>query len=237
MPTLYSERVELCSQCHAKSRHSFCDLPEKVFSDLEAIVQPFSYSQGTRLFLEGQMPRGVFILCQGRVKLFSSSSNGKALMRIAGVGEILGLSAIIMGNTHETTAESLESGQVQFIRKDLFLHFVQKHGEASLRATQILSRDYYNVYEQAKSLILSDCAEQKLANLLLRWCRENGQISGNGIQVKVTLTHGEIAQMIGVARETVTRLFSELKNRQVIRLEGSNLFVHNPSELEDIINL
>src|SRR5215813_8734507 len=160
---LHSQSVERCSQCQAKSRHSFCNLPEKVLSELEAIVQPFSYSQGVRLFVEGQMPRGVFILCQGRVKLLSSSINGKALMRIAGPGEILGLSAIITETAHETTAEALESGQVQFIRKDRFLIFLQQHGEASLRATQILSRDYYNVYEQVKSLILSDSAEQKLA--------------------------------------------------------------------------
>ena len=231
-----ADRTEPCSYCPRKSRTSFCDLPEDIFKKLEPIVYPFSYPQGTLFFTEGQTPCGIFILCRGRVKLLSSSTNGKALMRIADVGEILGLSATIMGTAYETTAEALEPGQVQFIRRDQFLTFIQTHGEAGLRAMQILSREHQTVVEQIKSLVLADSAEQKLANLLLRWCKESGQMTNEGIQIKLTLTHGEISQMIGAARETVTRLFTDFKSRKVIRVEGSNLFISNQATLENLIN-
>lgn len=231
-----AESTEPCSHCHRKSRTSFCDLPEDIFKKLEPIVYPFSYSQGTHLFTEGQPPRGIFILCRGRVKLLSSSTNGKTLMRIAEVGEILGLSATIMGIAYETTAEALEPGQVQFIRRDQFLTFIKTHGEAGLRAMQILSREHQTVVEQIRSLVLADSAEQKLANLLLQWCKESRQMTSEGIQIKMTLTHGEIAQMIGAARETVTRLFTNFKSRKVIRIEGSNLFIPNQVALENLVN-
>jgi CRP/FNR family transcriptional regulator len=231
-----AERAEQCSHCHLKSRFSFCDLPEDIFKKLEPIVYPFSYSQGTQLFSEGQTPHGIFILCRGRVKLLSGSTNGKTLMRIAEVGEILGLSATITGTAYETTAAALDPGQVQFIRRDQFLTFIQTYGEAGLRAMQILSREHQTVVEQIRTLVLADSAEQKLANLLLRWCKESGQLTSEGIQIKLTLTHGEIAQMIGAARETVTRLFTEFKSRKVIRIEGSNLFIPNQVALENLVN-
>jgi CRP/FNR family transcriptional regulator len=60
-------------------------------------------------------------LCDGRAKLSICSESGKRLMlRIAGPGEVLGLSATMSGRTYELTAETLDSSQVVFVkRKDL----------------------------------------------------------------------------------------------------------------------
>ncbi|MCI0662561.1 MAG: cyclic nucleotide-binding domain-containing protein, partial [Acidobacteria bacterium] len=94
------------------------------------------YPRGAKLFVEGQHPKGVFILCSGSAKLSIGSSNGRSLMRIAEQGEILGLSAVLSGYLHEDSAEMLESGQVNFIRRDHFLNFLNNQAEASLRVAQ-----------------------------------------------------------------------------------------------------
>jgi CRP-like cAMP-binding protein len=51
-------------------------------------------------------------------------------------------------------------------------------------------------------------------------------------RVRSVLTHEEMAQMIGSSHETVTRLLSELKKKELIRLEGSTLVIRNRTALE-----
>ncbi|HWQ33586.1 MAG TPA: Crp/Fnr family transcriptional regulator [Blastocatellia bacterium] len=225
-----------CSECHLRYGRFFCDLPEGTLRAFDDIVRASFYPQGTLLFIEGQAPRGVFILCGGRAKLTISSSNGKTLMRIAEPGETLGLSATISNAPYEGSAEMLEAGQVNFVRRDDFLRFLREHGEAGLRAAQHLSRDYYAVYDQVRSLALSDSVGEKLARLLLGWCARNGRETDQGIHLRMLLTHGEIAQMIGASRETVTRLFGELKNRQIIQCKGSSMFICDKAALESLVS-
>jgi CRP/FNR family transcriptional regulator len=79
---------------------------------------------------------------------------------------------------------------------------------------------------------LSHSAGEKLAKLLLEWSSRNGESAKIEPRLKLSLTHEEIAQMIGTSRETVTRLFADLKKRQIIQAKGSTLMVHNKAALK-----
>jgi CRP/FNR family transcriptional regulator len=58
----------------------------------------------------------------------------------------------------------------------------------------------------------------------------------NLLHLKVTLTHEEIAEMIGTTRETVTRLFSDFKKKQLLELKGSTLIIRNKPALEKMVH-
>lgn len=231
-----SETTEICSGVGLHNRCFLCDLSGTSWLDFDAISLTGFYPRGAKLFVEGQSPKGVFILCGGRAKLSIGSSNGRSLMRIAERGEILGLSATLSGSPYEESAEMLEPGQVNFIRLDHFLNFLRNHAEASLRAAQHLSHVYAAVHEQMRTLALSDSAAEKLARLLLSWLKETGGRTEQNIHLKLSLTHGEIAQMIGVSRETVTRLLGELRDKRIIQLKGSSLLIKNKAALEEMVN-
>jgi CRP/FNR family transcriptional regulator len=176
------------------------------------------------------------MLCSGRVKLTTCSGEGKALItQIADPGDLLGLSATISGKPYEVTAETLAPCQVNFIRREDFLRFLTKHGLVCLRAAEYLSQTYHATHEHVRSLGLSHSASEKMAKLLLEWCERNGKLSDKGIQLKLTLTHEEIAQIIGASRETVTRLFGEFKGKQFIYVKGSTLIVRNKPALEALV--
>jgi CRP-like cAMP-binding protein len=87
-----------------------------------------------------------------------------------------------------------------------------------------------------RSLVLSDSAAEKLAGLLLSWLKKSGGRTEQNIHLKLSLTHGEIAQMIGVSGETVTRLLGELRDKRIIQLKGSNLLIKSKSALEEMVN-
>jgi CRP/FNR family transcriptional regulator, cyclic AMP receptor protein len=81
---------------------------------------------------------------------------------------------------------------------------------------------------------LATSPSEKFAKLLLSWSTKTTQGDGSS-QVKLTLTHEEIAEIIGTTRETVSRLFSEFKKRQLLQLKGSTLLIRNRPALEKIV--
>jgi CRP/FNR family transcriptional regulator len=187
------------------------------------------------LFVEGQSPRGVFILCSGKVKLSTSSSDGKTLiLRISELGEVLGLAAVVSGKAYQATAEVIEPTQANFISRNEFLQFLREHGEAAVRVAQHLAENYHHALSEMRTIGLSHSAGEKLARFLLDWIAEHH--TGNGeIKVKLTLTHEEIAQMIGASRETVTRLLTDFKKKQLLQIKGSTLLIRDRTGLEKIL--
>jgi len=230
--------VESCAACKLREHGYFCDFPEELLKAFESLKYSTLFPKGALLFVEGQSPRGIFMLCAGRVKLAAGSSDGKSLItRIAEPGEVLGLSATISGKPYMATAETLAPCQVNFIKREDFLRFLSEHPLACLRVAEHLSQNCYAANEQVRSLGLSHTAAEKLARLILEWCARDGKPSDRGIQLKLTLTHEEIAQLIGSSRETVTRLLSDFKSRQLLYVKGSTFIVRNPAALEAMVSV
>lgn len=236
MSTPYGIQIsENCLLC--KLRHSgfFCELPKSSLQELERVKYASAYPQGAVLFVEGQAPRGVYLICSGRVKLSTTSRDGKTLiLRIAQAGEVLGLHATVSGKPYELTGETLQPCQLDFIRREDFLKFLQHHADACLNAAEHLSKNCQSAYEMIRSLGLSHSVSEKLARLLLEWSSD-GDATEEGIRIKVALTHEEIAQLIGTSRETVTRVLGEFREKKLAQLRGSTLMILDKPALERMI--
>ena len=221
------EIIESCLNCPYREERLFCDLPPAALKHLESITAAASYPKGATLFVEGQKPRGVFILCNGRVKLSTSSADGKTLiLRVPERGEILGLAATISGQPYQASAEVLEPAQANFIARNDFLDFLKAHGEAALRVAQELSENYHMAIAEMRTIGLSHSAAEKFARFLFEQISEGEKQDGE-VRATLTLTHEEIAQMIGSSRETVTRLFSDFKRKQILQVKGSTVIVRD----------
>lgn len=230
------EIIESCASCPHREDQLFCNLSPPAIQGLAAITSPSSYPKGATLFVEGQVPRGVFILCSGRVKLSTTSADGKTLIvRIADQGEVLGLPASVTGNPYELTAEVIEPTQANFIARQDFLNFLREHGEVGLRVAQQLGETYHSAIAEMRTIGLSHSVGEKLARFLLDLSAGHDGEEGD-IRVTLTLTHEEIAQMIGASRETVTRLFGEFKKKQLLQVNGSTLIIKNKAGLEGVLN-
>jgi CRP/FNR family cyclic AMP-dependent transcriptional regulator len=228
--------IDNCLSCPVREEHLFCNLPLPAVQRLNEIKSTAVYPKSTMLFIEGQQPRGVFVLCAGKAKLFTSSSDGKTIIiKISEAGDVLGLNATISNRPYEVTAEMLEAGQANFISRDALLEFLRQHGEVALRVAEQLSRNYYSAYEEIRTLGLTSSPAEKLAKLLLSWSPSAGN-ANDPAHLKLTLTHQEIAEMIGTTRETVSRLFSDFKKKQLVQLKGSTLIIRNKPALEKMVS-
>jgi CRP/FNR family transcriptional regulator len=230
------EIIENCFSCPHREERLFCNLPEASVRALSSITSSAFYPRGAKLFIAGEPARGIFILCSGRVKLSTSSVDGKALiLRISVAGEVLGLPANVTGTCYELTAEVLDPTQSKFISRNDFLAFLKDNGEAALRVAQQLGETYHMAIAQMCTIDLSHSAGEKLARFLLQLAVNYPQEKGQ-VRMKLTLTHEEIGQLIGLSRETVTRLLADFRKNQWLQVTGSTLIIKNRSALESFIN-
>ena len=210
----------------------FAGLAGKTIEELNRIQHSSCYPTHSVVLMEGQAPRGVYMVCQGRVKLMTTNSDGKTLIvKIAEPGEVLGLQSVVMDKPYELTVETLQPTQLAFVARDQFLRFLRTHGDACLRATQHLSGDCHSAYETIRSIGLVHSVAGKLARLLTQWSVE-GRAGDGVVRMKMTLTHEELAQLIGSSRETVTRILGDFKRRGVVELSGATLTIRNQAALE-----
>jgi CRP/FNR family transcriptional regulator, cyclic AMP receptor protein len=221
---------EDCDHSEA-DQESFCGFSPRAARSLGQIRQT-SYPAGAILFMEGEPASGVYIVCQGRVKLLTTNSEGRTLIfKIAKPGEILGLNAALSGTAHGITAETLQPSQLAYVSREDFLRFLRENSDACLQVAQHLGRDCHSAYGVIRSMGLSNSVEEKLARFLLDWATE-GQITNLGVKVKLALTHEEIAQLIGCSRESVSRGFSEFKRKRLVEVNGATLVVQDKRALE-----
>ena len=227
--------LDNCTTCPIRGKYLFCNLSVQASQRLNEIKSTAVYPKGAMLFIEGQLSRGVFVLCNGKVKLSTTSREGKTIItKISDAGDVLGLNAVISNVPYEVTAEMMEPGQANFIPRDSLQLFLKEFPEVAMRVAQQLSRNYYTAYEEIRTLGLAASPSEKFAKLLLSWSTKSAQSDGSS-QVKLTLTHEEIAEIIGTTRETVSRLFSVFKKKQLMQSKGATLVIRSRFALEKIV--
>ena len=187
-----------------------------------------------KLFREDGPCYTVFVICTGQVKLSCTSREGRTLiLKIAMPGDVLELGTVISGSSYEVTAETIEPSQINSIRREDFLAFLEKHGEASLHAAKSLSEEYKAAIFDARRLALFGSAAGRLAGVLLDWGR-TASCGKPEMRFTMALTHEELANLVGSSRETVTRMLGRFKRQKLIQMHGSSILILSPDRLEQL---
>jgi CRP/FNR family transcriptional regulator len=223
--------IDDCGECRNTRPSYFCGFSSSVLNALSAVSHRSTLPAGAIVFVEGQVPRGMFIVCSGSVTLSTTSREGKILiLKTANAGDALGLSATVSGTGYETTAETASPCQLTFVDRKHYLELMDAHSEIGVHAAQCLSRDFRSAHRDIHDLVLTRSSAGKLARLLL--AHSPAELCDRSGHIRCSMTHEEMGQRIGASRETVTRLLSHLRKKQLIRLDGSNLVIRDRTGLE-----
>ncbi len=211
----------------------FChDLSPLAISEFESLATLFRCEGGTVLLTEGERPDRVLFLLEGRAKLSMNSVEGRRLtLGVAEPGDVLGLAGVVSGSSYEITAEAQCPCRIRSLPRQSFLDFLLRYPIASQNVGRQLSIEYTRACEQLRLVGLTLTASTKLARLLVDWCAD-GRKTEDSIRIRCSLTHGEIGEYIGVARETVSRTLTDFKNRELVEQHGTTLFISSLRALE-----
>lgn len=205
-------------------------LPHQTLYAFDSIKRPKTYPNRALLLAQGQAPIGILLIRSGRVRLSICNREGKkVIFRIAEPGDILGMSGVLTGKSHLFSAESLEACQVDFVSSENFREFLQRYPNACLRVAQEMSENYRAACNDVTSRFRS--VRERLAQFLLQ---ASSKVSGPAGHERLNLAvnQDEIAQLFGVTRESISRAFSDLKKRGIVRGRRSTWVICNKSGLE-----
>jgi CRP/FNR family transcriptional regulator, cyclic AMP receptor protein len=231
-----AHRLKIVESDHGQSYRSRAK-SSSISSEVVERLAPFAitacHPRGAVIFAEGQPSRGVFILCSGRVKLFTASSNGRTfVLGFANPGKILGLAGALSIQPYEAWAEATQPTRTHFVERKDLVHVMRRHGEVAVQVATQLGESYYSAIAGVRVMGYSRSASQKLATFLLDWWDCNRSSYDRDAGAPFTSTHDEIAEVIGVSRETVTRVLSRFKKKGLIQWKGCNLFLADRVALE-----
>ena len=225
--------IDSCFGCITTEDGLLCQLPHHILDDLNSIRQNAFFPRGARLFVEGESPRSVFILCSGQVKLNATSPDGQTVtLAVAERGEVLGLSNLLSNSPYLVGAETLVPCQVSIVSRLQFLQFMRAHTEVALRVAKHLSMELNRAWEQTLLITLAPSAQAKLARFLLAWAAEQRREVVVDVRLALNMTHEEIASRIGARRETVSRALADFCHQEVLRVNRGMVVVLQPEKLK-----
>jgi CRP/FNR family cyclic AMP-dependent transcriptional regulator len=200
--------------------------------EFESLRTLSDYPPAATLFVEQQAPDNVLFLFTGQVKLSLNSNTGRrTILAVAGPGETLGLACAFSGSRYDITAETVSPCMIATIERGSFLGFLRRHPSACVNVARELCLECARACEQVRRLGLTVTASEKLVRFLLEQCVV-AQQTKRGARLFCGLTHEEIGECIGVARETVTRLFCDFRSRELLVSRGSTLIISDRRALE-----
>ena len=205
----------------------------ELFVGLENIRLTSIYPRSAVVFAQGQSPEGVYLLRAGRAKVSLSSAQGKTIiLRVVQAGAVLGVNSVLKDVPYDVSVETLERSRIDFVSRSDFMRVLEKSESTRPGVAHLLADELSDMVEQLRSLLLSQSAAEKLARLLLRWSDQQVDTARAESRLNLGLTHEEIAQMICASRETVTRLFAELRRKQIVRFANGTIVVRDRNALE-----
>jgi len=191
------------------------------------------HGRGKVLFAEGEPARGVYILCSGRASVSICSSEGRVLiLRIAQPGDVLGLNAVLRNSSYDMTVKTLEPCRTSFIPRADLIELLENSEAGPHTVIQLLSRELAELTD--RTLLLQQTARARLTKLLLQWSKQPSQNTSRTGVIDKVVTQEEIAQMIGSARETVSRMLAALCRQGIIRITSESILIDDFAALEEM---
>ncbi len=211
------------------------DVSRKEFSFRpEDFTQTLEYEPGQLIFPQGAPLYGYSIICEGTVKLIRHLANGKKLIvAVLGPGDILGLEAMRSGRL-SWEAEALEKTRVGFVDKGHFARLLERYPQLAAALIEKLSDEVARLQERIFATTRQG-APSKLAYLLLQLASAHGRTHPQGTLIDLELSRAELAEMIGVARETASLTLSRFKARGLIATEGRKILLLDRARLQALL--
>jgi CRP/FNR family cyclic AMP-dependent transcriptional regulator len=222
-----AERVSLLEQAPL-----FSVLRGEDMRDLADKFHSVRYRRSEVIFREGEPAERLFLIDEGRVKLSTASSAGQELLvAVLGRGQIFGELGVVDRGNREMDARAMEDVRLFTLGGDVFWSMLEGRPALARRLLELMGRRLRRADQATQDLVFFD-APTRLARKLLELAEEHGESSGEGaVLISTRVTQEEMAQMIGVSRESANRLIASFAGRGWIEWNDGRPIILSPESL------
>ena len=217
-----------CTRCVDK----FCTYKVPIFKhfncqEVEELHK--EYKKGDILFNEGELADTLYIINEGKLKIFSYTKDGKEqILHILKEGDFWGELQLLQETNFKCYAKAIEDCNVCTITKEQFQKLILEKPEMSLKVLEVVSQRL--IHLESLALVLSDNdTDAKLAYLLVDLANHYGIKMGSKIVVNLPFTREDMANYTGLTRETISRKLNMFSEKGIIKIIG-----HKKIEILDL---
>lgn len=208
----------------------FRGLPADQLRDLSQIAVAKNFHKGDIIFSEGDKGSGFYVITAGQVKIFKVSSDGKEqTLHIFGAGEPIGEVPVFTGQPFPAYAEALAKSHLLFFPRAAFTDLIAVNPSLALNMLAVLSVRLRQFTLQIENLSLKE-VPGRLASYLIYLAVEQK----NDKSVRLTISKGQLASLLGTIPETLSRIFAKMSDGQLIAVKGRHIQLLNPAGLESL---
>jgi len=212
----------------------WCVLDEFNLTKVEKLASSRFYRFGESIFLEGDAVKGVYYVQSGLLGVRKADRNGNdTLIKIASEGDTLGYRPLIAAQPHRASAEALRDSIVRFLDKDTVLHLIEDSPALGLNFLKRAARELGDMEQRFHEQITLD-TRTRFAHLMMVMKEKHGNIQPDGsMDLDLPLSRSDIAAMLGVRRESVSRAIRELEEARLAFFSARKVIVPNPALLQE----
>jgi CRP-like cAMP-binding protein len=201
----------------------FSDLSETSLKVITDKMVARSYGKEKMILIEESAGETFFLISEGTVKITRMSDDGReVILAILGEGDFFGEMALLDGEGRSANVVALEDAEVLTLQRSDFLDILERFPKIAIHLLKELTTRIRHSDQQIESLSLSG-AEQRIALVLIRLAEEMGQIKEGTVTIEHIPYQQDIANMAGTSRETVSRVYKMLEDKNQIMREGKIL--------------
>ena len=201
----------------------FSDLSETSLKVITDKMVARSYDKEKMILIEESAGETFFLISEGTVKITRMSDDGReVILAILGEGDFFGEMALLDGEGRSANVVALEDAEVLTLQRSDFLDILERFPKIAIHLLKELTTRIRHSDQQIESLSLSG-AEQRIALVLIRLAEEMGQIKEGTVTIEHIPYQQDIANMAGTSRETVSRVYKMLEDKNQIMREGKIL--------------
>ena len=191
---------------------------EPVLREMAGLMGEKVYLRNEVLFLEGDAPRGMFVVRQGEVKIYKIGDNGREqILEVEGPGRSVAELPLFDGRPYPASAAALEDAVVLTLPASMFHRLLDRHPEIPRAVIASLAGRLRRMVTLVEEVSLK-AVRERLAAVFLA-------MAGDGNTCDLTWTNQEIAARIGTVREIVSRTMAKMVHDGAIRLDGRSLTI------------
>ena len=205
----------------------FSDLSKTSLKKITEKMVSRSYDKEKMILIEESAGETFFIISNGTVKITRMSDDGReVILAILGEGDFFGEMALLDGEGRSANVVALEDAEVLTLQRGDFLEILERFPKIAIHLLKELTTRIRHSDQQIESLSLSG-AEQRIALVLIRLAEEMGKIKEGTVTIDSIPYQQDIANMAGTSRETVSRVYRMLEDKQYISRAGKTLKIKN----------
>jgi CRP/FNR family transcriptional regulator, anaerobic regulatory protein len=198
-------------------------------------VSTVTFKKGDQVFKKGDKANKLFILCNGKIKLFKNTKEGKEqIIYIMSNGDFFGAFNLLKEDEMDLDAVAIEDSQVSLLEKREFDRIILSNPEITLK---VFEKAYERIIK-AEALVdrlSTNSPDSRVAGLLLNLIEDFGVRTEDGMLLKLSINREEMGSYAGIARETMSRKLNLFQEMGIIRLVGSKqILLEDVDGLEDM---